>query len=244
MVATPYAITFRHEPCALAVHAAFVDALRTLRESADTAWAAPPGAAVHGVGHSNGALLHLLIACLAEEPVESRSNVLVSFNNRSGRGQGRGQGRGHTPYNRLSACLPAAQRVLRACCLAAREASWELCDGFSLKPCPRVHVSACVACRQVGEAVPVPLTSLQPAVAGLRGEGPSLAASAADAAAALLRSAAAAGVDIAALGPRLSQFSPALAQVGTGGWAAACRGLRAAASGGGEGGLCLETPHA
>ena len=34
---------------------------------------------VHGVGHSNGALLHLLIG--SQFPVTNRSNILMSFNN-------------------------------------------------------------------------------------------------------------------------------------------------------------------
>ena len=34
---------------------------------------------VHGVGHSNGALLHLLIG--SQYPVTNKSNILMSFNN-------------------------------------------------------------------------------------------------------------------------------------------------------------------
>lgn len=64
-------------------------------------WAAPAGLPVHGVGHSNGALLHLLIgsavltaggagagsAALAQQPPQllgqeqRASNVLISYNN-------------------------------------------------------------------------------------------------------------------------------------------------------------------
>ena len=40
----------------------------------------PPGLAVHGVGHSNGALLHLLIGSLYAP--QNASNVLISFNNK------------------------------------------------------------------------------------------------------------------------------------------------------------------
>lgn len=40
----------------------------------------PDDVPVHGVGHSNGALMHALIACYNPEPVTS--NVLMSFNNK------------------------------------------------------------------------------------------------------------------------------------------------------------------
>ena len=40
----------------------------------------PEDRGVHGVGHSNGALLHLLIGATAAPP--NASNVLLSFNNK------------------------------------------------------------------------------------------------------------------------------------------------------------------
>ena len=40
----------------------------------------PEDRGVHGVGHSNGALLHLLIGATAAPP--NSSNVLLSFNNK------------------------------------------------------------------------------------------------------------------------------------------------------------------
>jgi Protein of unknown function (DUF1350) len=43
-------------------------------------WAVPQGVAVHGVGHSNGALLHLLITSLLDS--SKASNVIISFNNK------------------------------------------------------------------------------------------------------------------------------------------------------------------
>ena len=41
---------------------------------------APPGLPVHGVGHSNGALLHLLIGSLYAPG--NASNIIISFNNK------------------------------------------------------------------------------------------------------------------------------------------------------------------
>ena len=43
-------------------------------------WLVPDGAPIHGVGHSNGALMHLFIGSLVDEPVAS--NVLMSYNNK------------------------------------------------------------------------------------------------------------------------------------------------------------------
>ena len=40
-----------------------------------------PDVAVHGLGHSNGALLHLLIGACCQ-PQSRASNVLISFNNK------------------------------------------------------------------------------------------------------------------------------------------------------------------
>jgi hypothetical protein len=40
----------------------------------------PDDVPVHGVGHSNGALMHALIGCYYPQPVTS--NVLISFNNK------------------------------------------------------------------------------------------------------------------------------------------------------------------
>lgn len=57
----------------------FQACLAALRGSSD-AWLAPQGAPIHGVGHSNGALLHLLIASIHRVP--NRSNVIISFNNK------------------------------------------------------------------------------------------------------------------------------------------------------------------
>lgn len=79
VIATPYQLTFKHLDCARSVAASFRAAVAELRASG-RAYLAPPGSAVVGVGHSNGALLHLLVGAAA--PGHARANVLVSFNNK------------------------------------------------------------------------------------------------------------------------------------------------------------------
>lgn len=51
---------------------------------------APPSLPVFGVGHSAGALLHLLIGATADVP-PTASNVLISFNNKCAAGVGVGE---------------------------------------------------------------------------------------------------------------------------------------------------------
>jgi len=58
------------------------DFLRTLDvlRGSELAWTVPQGAELHGVGHSNGALLHLLIG--SQFRTSNASNVVISFNNK------------------------------------------------------------------------------------------------------------------------------------------------------------------
>lgn len=53
-----------------------MDSLR----SSGQGWLVPEDRPIHGVGHSNGALLHLLIGSIYAPA--SASNVLISFNNK------------------------------------------------------------------------------------------------------------------------------------------------------------------
>ncbi|KAI8463608.1 MAG: hypothetical protein J3K34DRAFT_388971 [Monoraphidium minutum] len=78
-IATPYLLTFKHLDCARDTAASFRAAVGELR-AGGRGYLAPPGSAVVGVGHSNGALLHLLIGALL--PGHAAANVLVSFNNK------------------------------------------------------------------------------------------------------------------------------------------------------------------
>lgn len=79
VVATPFKVTFFHAECAKAVHQSFQDCMATLQRSPD-AWLIPRDGPIHGVGHSNGALLHLLIASMHSVP--NASNIIISFNNK------------------------------------------------------------------------------------------------------------------------------------------------------------------
>ena len=79
VIATPYRLTFKHLDCAAAAAAAFDAATAELR-AGGRGYLAPKGAPVVGVGHSNGALLHLLIGAVA--PGHADANILVSYNNK------------------------------------------------------------------------------------------------------------------------------------------------------------------
>lgn len=104
-IATPYPVTFQHVECAHAVHAAFEGALAQLRGGGGSggggggalaSWAAPRDAPVHGVGHSNGALLHLLVGsvCLPAAPAAAGANGSASINGSAADGStGGDQGR-------------------------------------------------------------------------------------------------------------------------------------------------------
>lgn len=58
---------------------AFDTTVQQLRSTSDAA-AVPPDVPVHGVGHSNGSLMHLFISSL--QPGSVASNVLMSYNNK------------------------------------------------------------------------------------------------------------------------------------------------------------------
>ncbi|BDA45920.1 hypothetical protein COCOBI_08-0120 [Coccomyxa sp. Obi] len=79
VISTPYAVTFKHLDCARSVHDKFngcVEALRGLGQG----FLVPEERAVHGIGHSNGALLHALIGAMFAPP--NASNALISYNNK------------------------------------------------------------------------------------------------------------------------------------------------------------------
>lgn len=79
VISTPYAVTFKHADCARLVRQQFLDAVSELRTTGRR-YLAPEAAPTIGMGHSNGALLHLLIGCLFDRP--SDANVIVSYNNK------------------------------------------------------------------------------------------------------------------------------------------------------------------
>lgn len=80
VIATPYQVTFKHLECAAAVRRQLLDTVATLR-AAGRGYLVPPAAPWHGVGHSNGALLHLLGGC---DPLPPNwvSNTIISYNNK------------------------------------------------------------------------------------------------------------------------------------------------------------------
>jgi hypothetical protein len=78
LIACPAAVTFRHDQCAKAVRKTFLDSVAELRSSGRS-YLVPAKAPCFGVGHSNGALLQLLIGSL--EPGATQANVIISYNN-------------------------------------------------------------------------------------------------------------------------------------------------------------------
>ncbi|KAK9806903.1 hypothetical protein WJX72_006952 [[Myrmecia] bisecta] len=79
VISTPFAVTFKHLDCAQLVHKKFTGCVAELRRSG-RAHLVPEDVPVHGLGHSNGALLHLLIGSLFQ-PMNT-SNIVIAFNNR------------------------------------------------------------------------------------------------------------------------------------------------------------------
>ena len=57
----------------------FLSSVDVMRQT-NQAWMVPRGLPVHGIGHSNGALLHLLIG--SQGCSENASNVIISYNNK------------------------------------------------------------------------------------------------------------------------------------------------------------------
>jgi hypothetical protein len=74
----PAAVTFRHDQCAKVVRKTFLDSVSELRRSGRS-YLVPAKAPCFGVGHSNGALLQLLIGSL--EPGATQANIIISYNN-------------------------------------------------------------------------------------------------------------------------------------------------------------------
>ena len=83
VILTPYAVTFQHDSCARSIHASFLTAYEELQATRAWAWSVPSMAPIHGVGHSNGALMHVMIASLhGRDTIRNASNILLSYNNR------------------------------------------------------------------------------------------------------------------------------------------------------------------
>ncbi|KAG2502253.1 hypothetical protein HYH03_000739 [Edaphochlamys debaryana] len=102
-VAIPYAVTFRHDDNAHAMRQRFLDSVAELRASG-LGEAAPPEAPCFGLGHSNGALLHMLIGSFY--PGATASNIVMSFNNK--------QVKDAIPIPGLMEAVPGALQAARA----------------------------------------------------------------------------------------------------------------------------------
>ncbi|EFJ53275.1 hypothetical protein VOLCADRAFT_72563 [Volvox carteri f. nagariensis] len=114
-IATPYAVTFRHDECARRVRRQFEDSLSELRSSNSSSSSsssiglagsdvAPLDVPLFGVGHSNGSLLHMLIGSYF--PGAANSNIIMSYNNK--------QVKDAIPVPGLMDNLPGALRAARA----------------------------------------------------------------------------------------------------------------------------------
>ncbi|KAL3682966.1 hypothetical protein R1sor_000988 [Riccia sorocarpa] len=86
IVATPYNVTFDHEQSALRIHEKFNNTLRTVRSSgfsmAGLSTQAASKLPVYSVGHSNGALMQVLIGSLCSDGQLPKANAIISFNNK------------------------------------------------------------------------------------------------------------------------------------------------------------------
>eukprot|EP00850_Spirogloea_muscicola_P007961 SM000041S15520 [mRNA] locus=s41:525235:528736:- [translate_table: standard] len=90
VVATPYEVTFDHAASSRRIHDKFNDALDLLRASglpdAGISAAAVQGFPIYSVGHSNGALMQVLIGSLCTDRTLPQANAILSFNNKGATG--------------------------------------------------------------------------------------------------------------------------------------------------------------
>ena len=226
VIATPYLLTFKHLDCARGAAAAFDAAVAELR-AGGRAFRAPPGAPVVGVGHSNGALLHLLMGA-ALPGRNAAGNVLISFNNKCAAGRARLCA---ACCGLRAACcgLRAARRVSRAAGCGLRPSALPA-DGIRVPPAPaaRTRPNPHPPRRVVADAIPIPglLDSLRSAVNAGRGEGgagagagappPPPAALLAGLAAALPPGVAVERRLVEAAGPAIEQLASVVGEVGDG----------------------------
>eukprot|EP00803_Ostreobium_quekettii_P010763 evm.model.scf_1809.3 EVM.evm.TU.scf_1809.3 scf_1809:24395-26849(+) len=80
VIATPHSITFRHGNCVEELNERFWSGLEDMRASS-LSNAVPPNVPIHGIGHSFGALLHVLMSSQCRER-RPDTNVVISFNSR------------------------------------------------------------------------------------------------------------------------------------------------------------------
>eukprot|EP00244_Chara_vulgaris_P000266 TRINITY_DN1043_c1_g1_i1.p1 TRINITY_DN1043_c1_g1~~TRINITY_DN1043_c1_g1_i1.p1 ORF type:complete len:514 (-),score=65.25 TRINITY_DN1043_c1_g1_i1:470-2011(-) len=92
VITTPYSATFDHAECTKQVQRKFVNCIDLLASSpillpgGISSSDVVPQLPIYGVGHSNGALVHVLMSCLGvglASPDLNKANVLIAFNNKS-----------------------------------------------------------------------------------------------------------------------------------------------------------------
>ncbi len=81
IVATPFAIGFEHLRIADENQFIFDKALRALRSGGESGGDIPDDLPVYGIGHSMGALMHMIIGSRYSLP-DRTANILISFNNK------------------------------------------------------------------------------------------------------------------------------------------------------------------
>ncbi|GIL85485.1 hypothetical protein Vretimale_13417 [Volvox reticuliferus] len=140
-VATPYAVTFRHDECARGVRQQFLDSVDELRRSGRGDWV-PLEAPTFGLGHSNGSLLHLLIGSLF--PGATDSNIVMSFNNK--------QVKDAIPIPGLMENLPGALQAAQAAAPSLPDLS--TVPGLSALPLPSQLPSGADLLRGVASLLP------------------------------------------------------------------------------------------
>ncbi|GIL67641.1 hypothetical protein Vafri_20982 [Volvox africanus] len=140
-VATPYAVTFRHDECARGVRQQFLDSVDELRRSGRGDWA-PLEVPTLGLGHSNGSLMHLLIGSFF--PGATESNILMSFNNK--------QVKDAIPVPGLMENLPGALQAART--VAPDLPNLSAVPGLSALPLPSQLPSGADLLRGVASLLP------------------------------------------------------------------------------------------
>eukprot|EP01025_Chloroclados_australasicus_P029359 TRINITY_DN2933_c0_g1_i1.p2 TRINITY_DN2933_c0_g1~~TRINITY_DN2933_c0_g1_i1.p2 ORF type:complete len:338 (-),score=25.52 TRINITY_DN2933_c0_g1_i1:281-1294(-) len=80
VISTPYALTFQHGECARQLRQDFIAAQQDIKCQGKFDYYVRDSLPVFGVGHSNGALMHLLMGSYFFQP--TTANVIISFNNK------------------------------------------------------------------------------------------------------------------------------------------------------------------
>eukprot|EP01023_Acetabularia_acetabulum_P043505 TRINITY_DN4345_c1_g1_i4.p1 TRINITY_DN4345_c1_g1~~TRINITY_DN4345_c1_g1_i4.p1 ORF type:complete len:383 (-),score=44.21 TRINITY_DN4345_c1_g1_i4:152-1225(-) len=80
VITTPYALTFQHGECARKLRNDFLEAKYDIQRQGNYEYYVRDSLPVIGIGHSNGALMHLLMGSYFYQP--TIGNVIISYNNK------------------------------------------------------------------------------------------------------------------------------------------------------------------